>query len=126
MSIKFHKVFLSLLLVFVSLNLSASVTHIWPSSGVNNNLATVHIFGDGFNSGVSNVNLYRSGNPTITAFNIQVLNDNYLTCEFNLQGATANTYNLIVNDDTLDMCFTVNSYIYNFNSWSKTDVGYGL
>jgi hypothetical protein len=119
---------LSVMVVFMaifSFSLMGSVTHIWPSSGVNDTIVAVHIFGDGFNSGVSNVNLYKSGNPLITGSNISVVNDNYLTCEFDLTGVSTTTYNVIVNTDTLDMCFTVNDYIYNLNNWDKTDLGSG-
>ena len=125
MLLRLHKIIFIFLFLFISFNLSASVTHVWPSSGVNEGEVTVHIFGDGFNSGVTNVNLYRSGNPIIAASNIQVVNDNYLTGEFNLQGVTANTYNLIVNTDTLAMCFTVNSYVYNTNNWSESNFSGG-
>jgi len=112
-------------LLFISYHLSASVTHIWPSSGVNDTVKTVHIFGDGFNSGVTNVNLYKTGNPVVTGTNISVINDNYLTCQFDLTGVSTTTYNAIVNFDTLDMCFTVNDYIYHSNNWDRTDLGSG-
>ena len=125
MSIKLQKEFLSLLVMFISLDLAASVTHIWPSSGLDDTTITVHIYGDDFYSGVTNINLYRAGIPTINASDIQLVNDNYLTCKFDLQAAAANTYNLIVNDDTLGMCFTVNSYVWNLNYWDQTDLGPG-
>jgi len=112
-------------LLLISVNLLASITHIWPSSGVNDTVRTVHIFGDGFNSGVTNVNLYKTGNPLITGINIQVVNDNYLTCDLDLTGVSTTTYNVIVNTDTLDMCFTVNDYIYQLNDWIKTNIGSG-
>ena len=119
---------LSVMVVFMaifSFSLMGSVTHIWPSSGVNDTIVAVHIFGDGFNSGVSNVNLYKSGNPLITGSNISVVNDNYLTCEFDLTGVSTTTYNVIANTDTLDMCFTVNDYMYHLNNWDRTDLGSG-
>ena len=119
--------------IIYSITLNSSVTHIWSSSGTNDTTRTVHIFGDGFNGGVSGVTLQKSGYTNVNAVNISVVNDNYLTCEFDLTEVSATTYNLIVNfdtlyfyfRDTLDMCFTVNNYINHLNNWDKTDLPSG-
>jgi len=110
-------------LLLIPYYLSSSVTHNWPSSGVNDTTVVVHIFGDGFNGGVSGVSLYKSGNPVINGFNISVVNDNYLTCQFDLTGVSTTTYNLIINTDTLDMCFTVNERFTEPCFWFKTSLG---
>ncbi|KQC14369.1 MAG: hypothetical protein APR63_14435 [Desulfuromonas sp. SDB] len=106
---KFRLVVIVILLT--SSALSASATHIWPQSGTNDTLINAHIFGSNFNSSTSPLKLVRSGNPEINATNITVVNDNYLTCDFNLNGSITGIYDLVINLDTLKMCYTINERI---------------
>lgn len=103
---------LFLIIIFaISHKLNGSVTHIWPHSGTNDTIVNADIFGDNFNSGVSTLKLIRTGHPEINAFNVTVVNDNCLTCGFDLSGFNTGTYDLIINTDTLKMCFTLNERI---------------
>ena len=112
------------LIILISFSLHSSVTHIWPQSGTNDGIRSVKIYGGGFNSGISTLELQKSGYPSIYATNINVQSDNYLTCDFDLTGISPTTYNLIVNSDTLNMCFTVNGTLsYSKYYWDSQEVG---
>ncbi|KQC13428.1 MAG: hypothetical protein APR63_08715 [Desulfuromonas sp. SDB] len=110
-----------LILILCTFNIHSSVTHIWPQSGTNDGVKPVKIYGGGFNSGVSSVELQKSGYPSIYASNINVQADNYLTCDFDLDEVFMTTYNLVINSDTLKMCFTVN-HRYSETIWKIIDI----
>ncbi|KQC13429.1 MAG: hypothetical protein APR63_08720, partial [Desulfuromonas sp. SDB] len=105
----------------------SSVTDIYPPAATNNDIKTVKIFGNGFNSGISAVELQKLGYTSIYATNIQVQSDNCLVCDFDLNGVFPTTYNLVVNSDTLDMCFTVNYFLgYSDYFFYHTNIELGI
>ncbi|MCK4528928.1 choice-of-anchor D domain-containing protein [candidate division WOR-3 bacterium] len=109
-------------LFLISSALSGSVTHIWPESGINEVTTSAHIFGSGF-TGTPTVKLERTGSPELTATNVNVASSNYLTCDFDLDGAESGLYNVMVDTDTLRACFTIHIKVDTPVVWVTTDVG---
>jgi C1A family cysteine protease len=73
-----------------------TVTSITPNSG--ENTGSVHITnlaGSKFRSGAT-VKLIRSGQPDIQATNVNVVSASQITCDFDLTGAAAGTWNVVV------------------------------
>ena len=116
--------FISLFFIFSFQSIFANLTHIWPESGLNENVVSVHTFGSGF-SGTTIVKLIRTGSLDINGININVVSDSYLTCDFNLVGSDSGLYTLIVETDTLKSCFTVNTKVDTPYICKKLDIGSG-
>jgi len=129
-----RKVSVILLLVMV-LTATASVAqvpvlnHVWPAAGLNRQSVTAHIYGVNYNLAPPALRLSRSGFPDINGTSVQVQSDNYLTCSFNLNGASTGLYSVISTNifgqDTLLGCFAVYSRSYSPVTWVPTSVGYG-
>ncbi|RKX69882.1 hypothetical protein DRP43_03950, partial [candidate division TA06 bacterium] len=116
--------FISLFFIFSFQSIFANLTHIWPESGLNENVVSVHTFGSGF-SGTTIVKLIRTGSSDINGININVVSGSYLTCDFNLVGSDSGLYTLIVETDTLKSCFTVNTKVDTPYIWKKLDIDSG-
>ncbi len=90
-----------------------SVTSITPNNGLNTGSVSVTIGGSDFQtSGTTGVRLTRTGESDIDGTSVTVVNDTTITCNFDLTGATAGAWNVVVTNpdeqsDTLTDGFTV-------------------
>nr|WP_324291962.1 PKD domain-containing protein [uncultured Methanospirillum sp.] len=76
--------------------LGHTITSISPSTGVNTGSVTItNLSGTLFQSGAT-VNLTRTGQPNITATNVQVVSSSQITCTLPLTGKAAGQWNIIV------------------------------
>ncbi|HDQ70763.1 MAG TPA: DUF11 domain-containing protein, partial [Chloroflexi bacterium] len=89
-----------------------SVTAITPNTGENTgNVSITNLAGSNFQTGAT-VKLTRSGQPAINGTSVVVVNDSQITCNFDLTGAAAGQWNVVVtNPDAqsgqLDNGFTI-------------------
>ncbi len=117
------------LLAAVSATGQPRVGHLWPSSGVNEETATVHVYGNNFAMAPPSIYLIRSGSPDINAATVDVVSQRYLTCTFDLAGSLAGLYGLVMSNvlgaDTLPGCFTVYSSCALPLVWQASVVGFG-
>lgn len=75
---------------------SPALTSITPSAGINTGV--IHItalIGSNFQSGMT-VKLTRTGQPAVIATNVTVVSSTRLTCDFDLTGAVAGQWNVVV------------------------------
>ncbi len=72
------------------------VTAITPNTGVNTGSVSItNLSGENFNTSAT-VNLTRTGQPNITATNVQVVSSSQITCTLPLTGKAAGQWNIIV------------------------------
>jgi hypothetical protein len=108
-----------------TLNATPTVTNITPSSGLNTGSVNItNLAGTGFLTGAT-VKLTRSGQADINATVVSVVTANQITCTFNLTGAAAGPWNVVVtNSDalsgTLTNGFTVNNPVPTITTLSPT------
>ncbi|MCX5785470.1 MAG: T9SS type A sorting domain-containing protein [Elusimicrobia bacterium] len=72
----------------------ATITSITPNSGFNN-ASGITVAGTGFASGAT-VKITKSGQTDINASNVTVVSANQITCTFNLTGAAAGKWSVVV------------------------------
>ena len=72
-----------------------TITSISPNSGANTGSLNLVIFGTNFLNGMT-VKLTRSGSADVAATNVQAISATQLTCTFNLGGATAGQWTVVV------------------------------
>lgn len=105
------------------------VTYIWPNSGSNDDVITMKIYGEGFIDGMYPIQLSKPGYNNINSTNTVVHSSNYITCDFDLSNVSTTTYNLVVYNDTVYMCFNVNknfSNVYSEYFWDHENIFYSL
>jgi len=76
-----------------------TLTSITPDSHENTGkLSVTNLAGTGFRTGVT-VQLKKSGQPSITATNVQVVSDTQITCDFNFMSNAAGAWDVVVTND---------------------------
>lgn len=102
---------------------AVSVTKIYPCSGTNNKTTNVTIWGSDF-IGSPSVKLKRSAEIDIDGYDVNVSNQNRLTCTFDLRNKFIGTWDVFVGVNgstvTLKMAFTVNKLQVPEIRWIKT------
>ncbi|HVP94564.1 MAG TPA: type IV pilin N-terminal domain-containing protein [Methanoregulaceae archaeon] len=88
----------------------AMVTAITPNSAITGDSVSItNLGGSGFQSGAS-VKLTQSGSPDISATSVNVISSNQITCQLNLAGAAAGSWNVVVTNPDMQTGTLMNGF----------------